>query len=151
MEAAGGGFRGLTWERWLGANQLLAAYRIAVAPRRWQQALAGFCDTLGAPYDVRRLTLELLAHVTGGFTTRFACANPQQNARGVLCSDAIADFLHRLDFSQFRCPPSWTPARLLAHVEQDDAFVPVPLATIAPLPLVPVSEPRGRSPELAAA
>jgi hypothetical protein len=141
LEAAGTGFRGLTWETWIQENDLLHAFRIDVPTGEWQSALGSFCDTLGAPYDSRRLVLELARHLSRDWTQRFSWANTQKNSRGVLCADAVAKFLYQLGFSQFQCPPAWTPGTLLAHVKEEESFVAMSVASsgVRAMPLAPIA------------
>lgn len=122
LEASGSGFRGLTWENWIKENELIHAFRLDVPVAQWQGALGGFCDTLGTPYDSRRLVLELARHLSRDWTQRFSWANTVANSRGVLCADAVADFLFRVGFAQFKCPPAWTPRLLLEQVMEDSHF-----------------------------
>jgi hypothetical protein len=123
LEASGDGFRSLTWERWIASNELIHLFRVDVPTAQWRGALGEFCDTLGAPYDVRRLALEVARHFSRGWTQRFAWADPTRGSHGVLCSDAVADFLRRLGLDEFDRPSEWTPAALLAHLQASESFV----------------------------
>lgn len=148
MEAAGDGFRGLTWERWQQENELIRAFRIEVPTSQWREGLGEFCDMLGSPYDTPRLFREAARHISQGWTQRFAWADPERNTKGVLCADAIADFLHRIGFTQYEHPLAWTPAKLLANVDTQDAFAPMstrvrtmPFRRISSPAIPPMSQP----------
>ena len=139
LEASGGGFRAVTWETWLAENQLLRAFRIDVPSTEWRAALGQFCDTLGAPYDSRRLVAEFVRHLSPAWSNRFGWSDSTQTTRGVLCADAVAKFLYQLGFSQFQCPPAWTPGTLLTHVDGEDAFVPMSSVAATAMPLIATS------------
>ncbi len=123
LEAAGGGFRSITWERWQRENELISMFRIDVPSAQWREGLGDFCDTLGKPYDTPRLLREAARHLTQGWTLRFPWAHPQKNASGVLCADAVAVFLQKIGLSQFDFPLTWTPGALLDFASADQTFI----------------------------
>lgn len=144
MEAAGSGFRGITWERWQRENEIIRIFRIDVPTQQWQEGLGEFCDTLGSPYDTPRLFREAARHLTQGWTQQFSWGNPQKNANGVLCADAVAAFLHRIGFSQFEFPLRWTPGTLLDYANEEQAFVPM-ISRVRTIPFLPVSNENSKS------
>ncbi len=151
LEASGGGFRGITWERWLRENQLLHAFHINVPPTQWKEALGEFCDTLGTPYDTRRLALELARHLSGDWTQQFAWTNIQKNTRGVLCADAVAEFLYRAGFSIFKSFSDWTPESLLSQIRVNKRFIPMSTTVASSMPMEPKEKPTStdnQSPDL---
>ena len=117
MEANGRGFMLVPWKKWVRKNRMVVRYALATSEASQQGALQSLAKRLGDQYDY----ISLFGFVLRRFFKRMA--NPLNDSKKLICSEAVAVFLHDVGLDEFQRAETFTPQDIYQVAERSEVFV----------------------------
>ena len=119
MEANGRGFMLIPWSKWKKDNKLIARYELSVSGDEQLVSLQSLAKSLGAEYDY----VSLFGFIFRRFAKRMS--NPLNDSKKLICSEAVAKFLHGAGLKGFRRAETFTPEDIYEIAQKDETFMKV--------------------------
>jgi len=112
LEANGRGFMLTPWAKWSESHTLVVRCRMNLPINAHRTSIQDLANFLGSQYDY----LSLLGFALRRFFGRMV--NPFNDRRKLVCSEAVARFLHGAGLPGYREYGTWTPEDLLKEAKK---------------------------------